>query len=255
MLFVIAAAVFFTACEKEKNKAGVFKGPEVQIHEGKAWSWVSLDADGNPLQIGVAIDESAMESVPTDTTGMPNTGHGPANNFTLKLHPKASVTPFKHIGLDWNPVGHEPAGIYTKSHFDFHFYMMPEADRLAIPTYEQDSAKFKNLPNTAYYPQTYIAIPGGLPRMGAHWIDVTSPELAGQPFTQTFIFGSFDGKVTFYEPMITKEFLENNSNYERQIPQPAKYQETGYYPTIMRVVKKDGLTNVILDGFKYRQAS
>jgi hypothetical protein len=83
---------------------------------------------------------------------------------------------------------------------------------------------------------------GGVPMMGAHWVDPTSGEFHGQPFGETFIFGSYEGKVTFYEPMITLEFLKNNSNFERSIPQPAKVQKSGYYPTKMRVVKHDGVT-------------
>ena len=61
-------------------------------------------------------------------------------------------------------------------------------------------------------PATYINT-GLVPTMGAHWIDVTAPELNGQPFTETFIFGSFDGKMTFYEPMITKAFIEEKHNH------------------------------------------
>jgi hypothetical protein len=91
--------------------------------------------------------------------------------------------------------------------------------------------------------------------MGNHWIDTTSPELKGVPFTQTMILGSYDSKVIFYEPMITKAFLQTANNYERAIPQPAKFQQTGYYPTKLRVVKHDGVTEIILDGFVHRQAS
>ncbi len=50
---------------------------------------------------------------------------------------------------------------------------------------------------------------GGVPQMGAHWVDVTSPELNGSTFAQTFIYGSYDGQVNFYEPMITLDFLKN----------------------------------------------
>jgi hypothetical protein len=55
--------------------------------------------------------------------------------------------------------------------------------------------------------------------------------------------------------MITLDFLKTNSNYERQIPQPAKFKTAGYYPTKMKVVKKNGATYITLDGFTYRQAS
>lgn len=91
--------------------------------------------------------------------------------------------------------------------------------------------------------------------MGSHWIDVTSGELNGKPFTETFIFGSYDGKVTFYEPMITLDFLKNNSNYVREIPQPAKVQTSSWYPTKMKILKHDGLTEIVLDEFVYRKQS
>ena len=54
--------------------------------------------------------------------------------------------------------------------------------------------------------------------MGAHWLDITSPELNQEnpkSFTQTFIYGSYDGKVIFMEPMITKAFMDSTSQFER----------------------------------------
>jgi len=133
--------------------------------------------------------------------------------------------------------------------------MMTPAEVAAIPPYEVDSLKFKNWPAPAYLPAGYFNAGGGVPQMGAHWVDPTSGEFNGLGFTQTFIYGSYDGKVTFYEPMITLEFLKATSNFERTIPQPAKVQKTGYYPTKLRVVKHDGLTEIILDGFAYRTQS
>jgi hypothetical protein len=89
--------------------------------------------------------------------------------------------------------------------------------------------------------------------MGAHYVDVTSGEFQGKTFTETFLFGSFDGKVTFYEPMITLDFLKKNSNYVREIPQPEKVQKTSWYPTKMKIVKHNGITEIILDQFVYRK--
>lgn len=102
--------------------------------------------------------------------------------------------------------------------------------------------------------QTYF--PGPIvPQMGKHHLDGTAPELHGEQFTQTFIYGSYDGKVTFLEPMIILDFLKANNNYERIIPQPAKFKVAGYYPTKMRIKKQNGVTDIILEGFVYRQAS
>ena len=255
LLSVLVLASLFTACKKDdEGKNGIFKGPEVKVHGGKAWTWFQVDSQGNPARVAVTITDKALNSVPAGD----GSGHGhdmTENMWTLKFHPKAAATPFNHVGMGWNPNGHEPDHIYTIPHFDFHFYIPTPQEIAAIPPYEVAKEKFDNAPGAAYFPQTYINPGGGVPQMGAHWVDVTSPEFHGQTFTQTFIFGSFDGKVTFYEPMITLDFLKNNSNYERAIPQPAKVQKTGYYPTKMRVVKHDGVTEVILDGFVFRTQS
>jgi hypothetical protein len=117
-----------------------------------------------------------------------------------------------------------------------------------------DMAKIENLPSIDYVPANHIAGPG-VPMMGKHWIDVTSPELHGVPFTQTFLYGSYDGKVVFYEPMITLDFLKATTSFQRSIPQPAKYKTAGYYPTKMNIYKQAGNTNISLEGFVYQQAS
>ena len=246
----LAAIVVLTSCKKdhEEQKNGIFKGPVTQVYQGKAWTWVQIGAAGNPEKLAITLTDDALNSLPLD-------GDADETVWNLQFHPKAGATPFNHLEMGWNPHGHEPAHIYDRPHFDFHFYMMTPGEVAAIPPYDVDSLKFKNWPAPAYFPPTYFNPGGGVPQMGTHWVDVTSGEFNGQGFTQTFIYGSYDGKVTFYEPMITLDFLKNNSNFERAIPQPAKYQKTGYYPTKLRVVKHDGVTEVILDEFVYRIAS
>ena len=256
ILIFALAVITFTSCEKDDvdYRNGIYKGPAVQVHGGKAWTWVQIKNNGNPEKLAITLTDAALTSVPVGGESQGHE-HGNDNNWTLKFHAKAAVTPFNHVGMGWNPIGHEPFPIYGKPHFDFHFYMMTPEQVDAIPPYEVDSAKFKNWPTAAYFPQAYFNAGGGVPKMGAHWVDLTSGEFNGQPFTQTFIYGSYNGKVTFYEPMITLEFLKNNNNYQRAIPQPAKVQKTGWYPTKLKVVKHDGVTDVILDEFVFRQQS
>lgn len=251
--FFLAAVsmLVFSACKKDKvpapPKETLFKTVSQGFQHGKTWSWYEVDAAGNPLRIAVAIDDAAMNSLDTTTPG--SGGHHHQNSLSLKLPAQAVNTPFTHVLLDWNPKGHEPEFIYGKPHFDFHFYMSTEAERLAIPPYEVDSTKFKIAPAAAYLPANYVHFPAGVPQMGSHCLDVTSPELSGAPFTETFIYGAYDGKVTFYEPMITGDFVKNNPNFQRAIPQPARFQKAGWYPTKMRLAKVDGVTSIILEGF------
>lgn len=249
----VAAAAFLTSCQKNDEKEKTYKGATVQLHDGQAWSTIKLDRSGAPQQLAITITEAALNSLPTEGAGDGH-DHDHSNNLVVPLHPKAlSSTPFKFIGLDWNPAGHPPANIYTKPHFDFHYYMVSPEEVAATV----DFTKMAVHPPAEYLPQNYIPT-DPVPQMGLHWVDVTSPELdpnSGLTFTQTFIYGSNDGKVTFYEPMITLEFLKNSGNFERSIPQPAKVQQTGYYPTRMRIVKQGDATSVILEAFTLRQAS
>jgi hypothetical protein len=173
----------------------------------------------------------------------------PANNLLIPIAAE-SGTPFKFAMVNWNSSGHEPDQVYTLPHFDFHFYTSTEAE---VMNY-MDETKLNAEPNAAYIPANHISGPG-VPMMGKHYIDATSPELQGQTFTQTFLFGSYDSKVVFWEPMITQAFLKNTTQFERALPQPSKFQQAGYYPTKMKISRKDGVTEISLTDFVNRQAS
>ncbi|HKQ51413.1 MAG TPA: hypothetical protein VJT74_03535, partial [Pyrinomonadaceae bacterium] len=140
---------------------------------------------------------------------------------------------FKHIWLNYNPHGHEPVKVYDTAHFDFHFYMISDAEREGITATGEGLAKGNKQPAAEFIPEGYVAVPNGLvPRMGAHWINPTVRELHGQPFTSTFLFGSYDGRLIFAEPMITKSFLEAKPNVTEMIKLPQSYERRGaYYPT------------------------
>lgn len=247
------AMLMFVACKKDPEIKDHFNAPEVNMGNGKVWAWVKLDAQQKPKAIGISISREALGSLPQG-----GEGHEHANAFTLKLPTQKSLTPFDHIVVNWNPTGHEPANIYGKPHFDFHYYMESEAYVGAIPAYAAAPADFDNLPAATYFPADYMGLPAGEPKMGKHWVDVTSPELNPQnpaPFTETFIMGSFKGKQLFYEPMITKQFLEAQNNFEKAIKVPAKFGRTGYYPTKYRIFNTGKTVEVILEGFVLRQQS
>src|SRR5215204_968520 len=247
LFFASVALLVFSSCKKdnnEKKEEKVFKGDVQTFQHGKAWTWYEEDANKNPVRLAIAFDDEAMNSLERPNDGESGGHHH--SNSSLKLHPKAlAATPFQHALLDWMPNGHQP--FFGEAHFDFHFYMTSEAERIEIPPYEVDNTKFLKVPGVQYMSTNYIAVPGGVPQMGTHWVDVTSPALNGGTFTETFIYGTYDSKVTFYEPMITEKFVRENQSFERAIPQSAKYQITGWHPTKMRMEKKDGVTSFILE--------
>ncbi|MBL7826679.1 MAG: DUF5602 domain-containing protein [Saprospiraceae bacterium] len=217
---LLAFAMLLHACDKRDPWAGSFVGEEKTFGFGKARTYVINDDDGKPLEIGVVIDEAAFNNF--------NSMSGD-HEVTLNFPQEAGNTPFLHQFMGFAAHGHEPAGIYDVPHFDLHFYTMPSDEREAITPF--DTIKGNFTPSPDYFPAGYG--PTGLvPQMGNHWIDFTSPEFAGQSFTETFIWGSYDGKVTFLEPMITHDFITDTHDFEEELKQPAKYDQPGkYYPT------------------------
>lgn len=225
-----------TVSERTDNssvKYNTFYGPEQQMGNGHVRSWINISHDGKPLAIGIEMTDGALQGLTQDPNNFA------ASTFELSLHQKAkSTTPFDHIVIDWNPQGHEPAQ-YQVPHFDFHFYKISQAAQMAIPPYTTNSAALFDLnPPTGYMPTQYWHTPGGVPQMGAHWVDLLSPEFHGQPFTYTFIYGSFDGHVIFDEPMITMAILQSGVTVHSNFRQPQFFDPTNtYYPTRLNIWK------------------
>jgi hypothetical protein len=219
------------------DENGTTYGTPVAVTSGSARTYVVMK-DGAPAEIGIAIDSAGMAGLPRAMTGMAHTGEGHEDmtEYLLPLPAEAGATPYRTIEVDWNPHGHEPAGVYDVPHFDFHFYTISLAERNAIdPADPQFDARAANHPAAEQLPQGYVPIPGAVPRMGVHWIDPASPELHGQTFTHTFIYGSWDGRVTFIEPMITRAFLESRPAFQAALPLPAKVPSPGMYPSTQRI--------------------
>jgi hypothetical protein len=71
--------------------------------------------------------------------------------------------------------------------------------------------------------------------MGLHWINPSSPEFHQLGFTRTFIFGSWDGRFTFLEPMVTRDYLLQRPDDLVDLPRLGLHDPAGYYPTAYRV--------------------
>jgi hypothetical protein len=232
-------------------------GTPVRVGNGRARTYVVIDQKNErvPLEIGVALDERALEGLPTDMTS-----HGGMSAIDLAL-PVRNPTPYRFVELDWNPHGHEPEGVYSLPHFDFHFYTITAVERNAIDpatlgdeTYQTMAS---NLPSEAERHQFYIPLspPQGpivaVPRMGVHWGDIRSPELQGafghpenaRTFTTTFLHGSWNGQFIFDEPMVTRAFILGRKSAESEasrdsviaLPGAQQYRPAGYRPAAYHV--------------------
>jgi hypothetical protein len=248
LLFCLSLCLLLGACsDDDDNNAqpARLSAPSVVMGNGKANAWLDRDAQGNPTALGFTLSKGALHPLPSTR---------PATECMLSIPDEAvASTPFQHSMLDWNPQGHEPPGIYDVPHFDFHFYMMPMADVMKIPPYQVNPVGFDKNPAAAYLPAGYIKNPGGVPAMGAHWSDPTSAEFRGQPFTETFVYGSYNGQVTFIEPMVAMSYLKTSPNMDKEIKQPAQYEKPGYFPTRYSInTNADGSIDIALTQFVKR---
>jgi hypothetical protein len=215
-------------------ETGTVAGPAQSLGDGTAHVFVTKK-NGQPTALGVRVTESALATLPAH-----GNAHG-SHETVLALPTNAPVAPFDHVSFDWQPQGHEPDGVYTLPHFDVHFYMMTMAERHTIvPTDPAFDAKASRPLDTQYLPAGYVPAPGAIPMMGAHWVDPTSPEFTPAGFSRTFIYGVWDGRMTFVEPMLTKTFIESVKAMPGQsvtfaVPQPQAFEKAGYYPTAYSV--------------------
>lgn len=262
LAFTSELAVFHTDAPSAADTAGARRsyGEPVAMGKGRVRSYVLHDASGRvPVEVGVAIDEAALEGLPKTGSGH-HDGHMITHEHILQL-PAGHGTPFRFVELNWNPFGHEPDGVYQDvPHFDFHFYTIGKDERDAImPSDPQFAAKANNVPTGEYVPPFNAALgpPGAppatiaVPKMGVHWVDVRSPELqkllgkpeAFKPFTTTFIYGSWDGRYHFLEPMITRaHILAKRTAIDPKVRDeiipiavPKRYHVPGYYPSAYRI--------------------
>lgn len=213
------------SCESDDDsnpELNTFYGDSEPLGNAAISAFVTVDEENNPVEIGVVFPETALNGLSDEM-----------QHFTIELPEEAAPTPFKHISFDWNPQGHEPNGIYNLPHFDIHFNMITSTERMQIGVNDPLS---EELPEDRFMPASFIPLPGSVPMMGKHWADPDSPELNGEVFTETFLMGSYNEKVIFYEPMITVEYLKTRPSKVVDLELPEAYHQAGkYYPTQYRI--------------------
>ena len=261
--------------------ADTLYGEPQKLGNGFARIFAELDAEGAPAVIGVTFDQGMLEGLPT----MPNTWsrcfdkngnggidpHGECHgDYELEFalpQELAGSTPFAWVSVNWNPMGHMPPAppVWAVPHYDFHFYIMPrEAVRQIRPgpcaeLIDCDDFVRAQVPVPAQYVHAdHIDVGAAVNDMGNHLINSKSPELApdGPAFTHTFIFGAYDGQITFYEPMITLAYLASRPDTCVPIKQPQAWAVEGHYPTTycIRYRPEEGMYTVSLENFVRRAA-
>ncbi len=222
---ITSATAVFMACSDSPTEeiTKTFKGSKIAVGQGTAWTEMTIGSANAVQEVSLVFTEDALVGLP---------GTLPATEFVIPLPSDAPATVFNHIGVNWQPQGHPPATIYSVPHFDVHFYLISTQERDAMtPADPTFAVKALKVPAADLVAASYSPDPMPIPRMGSHWGDGTSHEFHGSAFTATMIYGYYDGKMTFIEPMLAKSFIESKPNFSSAIKTPAKYPKAGQYPT------------------------
>ena len=255
-------------------------GSQMSLGKGTVSSYAELKG-GEPSAIGIVFSPTALEGLPE---GGSDHHHCVDRNKDGKIDPATECiptfehviplpdavarrgdVPFKWVLLNWNPVGHIPPGIYDVPHFDIHFYMEPIANIFALQSglcgpefFDCDKFEMAKLPAPSNYMHPdFKNVDAAVPAMGNHLIDLTGPEFNKQPFTRSWIYGVYGGKVIFYEEMVTRTHLLSKPQACSPIKSPKAVAVSGFYPTVS-CLRHDGRTGEItvsMESFVYRAAA
>lgn len=265
--------------------ACTINGDRRSIGDGYIQTYTQLKPDGTPLAIGFRFPHATFNNLPTiqydglncyDVNGNgkldfdadiagglnePECGGG--HSLVLDFPAKNKIAPFKWGLVNWQAHGHTPGDVYDAPHFDFHFFTQDVIARnfirvgpcaLLINCDDMVTAQ-KPIPAGYVHPD-YVDVGAAESRSGNHLVDLSAPEWRGVPFTETWLYGAYDGKITFWEPMITVAYFETKPDRCKDLKLPTFYQENGYYPTryCIRYRPTSDEYTVSLEGLTYRQA-
>lgn len=217
--------------------AATYEGEAVPIGHGSARVLVRTDVAGKPVSVAVKLSSDALDGLPTTLNGETSEGQW---EYQLPMPADGPKTGYREVFIDWHPHGHPPPDIYTVPHFDFHFYAIG-ADEVAQVAFAGAADPAIKISDNGLIPPDYQVVPDTrVNKMGVHAIDMTGSEFHGKPFTSTFIYGYYKGRLIFVEPMVTRAFLLSKPDVTHRVKVPAHYSVSGYYPGSYRVRYESG---------------
>jgi len=277
---VASTAVLAIGCDSAGKSSDRVLGRSWEIGNGTVTTYAELSNDGTPSAIGIVYSADALDGLATahsdqhhcfdrDSNGSVDPAtECLATHETIMPLPDVvaanSDVPFKWVMFNWNPAGHIPPGVYDVPHFDVHFYIDSIANVFALkdgpcgPEFiqcDQFERARKPLPAN-YMPPDYVNVDAVAPAMGNHLIDPTGPEFNGEKWTRNFIFGIYDGNVTFYEEMVTRAYLLSEPDVCNPIKSPPAVGLSGLYPS-QSCVRYDSASDtytVSIEDFTSREA-
>ena len=206
---------------KQEDQTNTFYSAESNLANGKMRTFGTINHSGSPEEVGVVLTADALSGLPTENA-----------LYELNFHQKViDATLFTHMLLGLSAHGHPlfPTGTIGP-HFDVRYFMVPKAEREAIPspttTGYPAGGGFDVTPAPGYLPDNYV-MNFAVAKMGRHWNENTAA--TGVP--HAMIYGTWNGVFTFLTINMTLAALQSGQRISVAYPQPTKFARPGYYPT------------------------
>lgn len=234
-----ATAAVLASCAKGPAPIVEVKGDCGDVFKAQVCTWAHTQGS-TLVDVGATVPLATIENAPTAPGPM---AWPPATEANLKLPDSAAAeSGINHLTVYWEAGGHPP-GAYLTPHWDFHFYSIPSAERVAIDC--KDLAKPGTLP--AGYGMPDVPLPPEMgkmigvdtliglcvPQMGMHSAPAADLASTGT-FRGTMVVGYYHTKPIFVEPMLTREMLMEKRSFDLPIADVPGM--TGPHPRTFRAV-------------------
>lgn len=222
-MLVAAMAAVVAGCAPREVPIVEVAGGCAAVHGSEICTWARMQGE-QVLEVGATVPIASIENAPAELHHM---AWPPEMAARIALPAAvAGSTGLRDLTVYWEAMGHPP-GPYLTPHFDFHFYTIADADRMAIdcvdtskPTALPDGYA---LPDITLPPDMAKAIGVGMlpglcvPQMGMHALLSTEMESA-TTFRGTMVVGYRKGEPIFVEPMLTKAMLMEKASFDLAMP-------------------------------------
>lgn len=232
----------------ENNKELILLGPKVAMGNGSVFSWVRIVNNLTPVEIGIEMTPEVLNNLPKES--------GFINPVIVPLPDIATeITPFNHIGINWNPENFSDIQSFKKAHFIFYFYTISLNDRKLIPAWsEETELAFSTYPPKNYMPADYVPLIKGIgsyAETGRHWLPQDPKRYS--PFSHTFTFGTYKGELVFMSQVVSFEFLKSVEKTNNLISQPLYYPINKPFPKEYAIfINKNENYSISLKNFNHR---
>lgn len=259
--------VLIVAMTTSVVQAATFYGETKPLGNGFVRSFVELDKDRNPLEVGVTLTK--------DVLPLPTEDGQPDIKFELSLPPEASTTAFDQVEITYRPQNYSGVRtIFDAPRISTDFFLISPQERDAIcPNYQvidrlptcvgEEREQALKTPALGTLPEGFEI--GVVPeaRHGIRYFDGKAPlpigEINGeQQLTSVYNYAIFDGnQLTALDIVSSNAFLETQADFNSPIKLPTSFSQSGYYPTEYSVTYDDTSQEytVALSGLTYRSAT